>query len=171
MFADHSIQQGPLGAVPYRDPMEKLADVERLRQPEAESALGHKTDFFFARRVGGSCPSSGAYCRPDHRAFTASDQGAQQRATAGASADEGQIALLVAAAAYENAVGLKRHRLSVHGHSRERDAKITGIMEMSGLARRNHFACHRSSLRRERLPIDDQRLIQHSGELLPRLGS
>src|SRR5215467_10005845 len=95
---------------------ETLADVERLGQPEAEPAFSHKSNFLFARGIRSCSAAGSAHGRADDSALATSDQSAQQRASACASADESQITFLVAAAGDEHAVGLERHALAIHRH-------------------------------------------------------
>src|SRR5438270_1049375 len=124
-------QKGTAATVPFLVPNRELADVERLGQPESEPALGHKSNFLFARGISSGCASGCANRRANDCALATSDQSAQQCASASASADESQIAFLIAAAADKHAIGLERHAPSIHRHERERNAQIAGIVQMS----------------------------------------
>src|SRR5689334_4401006 len=109
---------------------ENLANVQRLCQPEAKTALGHKSHFFFAGSI--SCGSS-AGCpsrRANGHAVTSASQCAQQCASTRPPADECKVALLITAATYKHTVGLQWDCLAIQRDGRKGDAQITCIPQM-----------------------------------------
>src|SRR5258708_4029381 len=124
--------------------------IRRLGQVETEALLGSKSDFLLAGGMGGGGSASGA----------------KRRSTACSTSNESEVAVLVAATADKDAVGLERHGFPVQCDRREGDAHVAGIVHASRLTHGQHFSGEQCALRSNRLVIDQQRLTQHCEEPL-----
>src|ERR1043166_1645089 len=146
-----------------------LARVQRLGQPETETAFRDKSHFFFSRGISCACAAGCAHCRSNGCAFSAAYQSTQQRATAGPAANECQVSFLITTAAHKHAVRLQRYSLAVERDGRQSDAQISGVVQVAGLPRGHYLACYRRAFGRQSLSIHHKRFVQLGRKTLPGL--
>src|SRR5712691_3471726 len=87
-----------------------------LHEFEAERSLGGDDDIFLSGCSGGSRAGTRAYCSADQGALAASGNAADQRARAGATADELEVALVMVAAGTADRAGCELVSLPTHFH-------------------------------------------------------
>src|SRR5215472_2875162 len=115
-----------------------LVDVQRLNQAETDSTLCGKTYFFLARRVSRSSPAGSAHYGANHSAFAAASQRSNQRSASRPAANVGQVPVPEAAAFHKQTRCLNGNVFSIQLDRGQCQAQVSGIVQMSGFARRYH---------------------------------
>ena len=113
------------------DALHSLAKADLLLQAKTQHSLAADAHVLLA---GDEC--SGRTCRStntaaDEGSFASGSQGADERTSAGSSADPAQVALLVRTPARYHFGGRKRNRMLIHYDAVESESQSTGVTQPS----------------------------------------
>src|SRR5271157_175634 len=137
-------------------------------QAEAQTAFAAKHHVLLAGYKRGRGAGRRSNTAADERSFAARGEGSDQGAAAGATTDEGPVALLMRAASCHDARGCERNVLLADGDAVQRQPKFTRMVQSSRVACYDNMPGSRSSQRHDYPILHYDWFINHSIKALTR---